>query len=377
MKGVKDVDIKKKRVLVRLDLDVPLLNGEIVSDARLREALPTLQLLLKSCKQLILLGHLGRPEGNDPSLSTQLVQERLSKLLKKPIKHLPFVLGELPDDKIILLENVRYYEEEERDDNAFAKQLASMADVYVNEAFATAHRKHASTHGILKHILGCAGLHFQEEVKHLSFKQKGNFIAILGGAKISTKFGMISTLASRANKVLLGGAMIFTFYKAKGYEIGKSLVEPDHVMTAKLLLNNQKVKLPVDVLVADEKTSDSAKVVEANAIPAAQIGLDVGPATTALFEELLVSADVVFWNGPLGYVENETFASGTEAMARYLSELSCTTIVGGGDTVAVIDKLGLRDKFTHVSSAGGAALAFIQHKTLPVISALNENDVEF
>jgi len=378
MKYVQDMNFTGKRVLARCDLDVPLQNGEIQNDTRLRELVPTLQKILETCSRLIILGHLGRPQQVDPSLSTKQLVPKLSELLGQTVTYVDFVVGkELPEEKIILLENVRFHPGEATNDPAFAQQLADYADVIVNEAFATGFRKHASITGILKFKRACAGLHFQTEMKHLTFNTKGKFVAILGGAKLSTKFGAINALATMTDKLLLGGAMIFTFYKAKGYEIGTSLLEPDQITTAKLLLNNPKIVLPVDVVIASDRNATEKTVVEPKAIPANKIGLDVGPDTVELFVDYVKGADVVFWNGPLGYVENDAFAAGTKEFAKMLSELSCTTVLGGGDTLAAIDKLGLREKFTHVSSAGGAALKFIQKKTLPVIKALDDNEVEF
>src|SRR3989339_454966 len=344
MRTIKDIDFDNKRVLIRVGFNVPLDDdGNVVSDIRIKESIPTIKYILEhNAKQIILMSHLGRP-----------------------------------DAKIIMLENLRFHKEEEKNDEHFAERLSKLADIYVNDAFADMHRAHASTVGITKFMPGCIGFLVEKELKYLTLKEiERPFVAILGGAKISTKILVIKELLKKVDYLLLGGAMIFTFYKAKGYEIGKSMFEEDFITEAKMLLNNEKVILPDDIVVAADKTEDSeTHVVNEHQIPKDMIGLDIGPESIQVFKDYLKKAKTVFWNGPLGYFELEKFGKSTRAIAEYLADSDKVVIIGGGDTEDAI--LPWKDQYTHVSTGGGASLEFISGKELPAIQALKENEIEF
>jgi len=373
MKTLQDFDFIDKRIILRADLDVPLDNGKIVDDFRLRTALATIKVILKQCRQLIIIGHAGRPNGPDSKLSLKSVAERFQALLGDEITFLDDCVQEsLPDSNIILLENLRFHKEEEENNEEFAKKLASYADIYVNEAFAVSHREHASIVGIPKHLPGCIGYQFEKELKFLKIENPERpFVAIIGGAKLETKLPCIAHLLGKVDNILLGGAMIFTFYKAKGYDVGKSLIDERRVADAKTLLNDPKLILPKDVMIADNPESKEARVVQADKIPSDKIGLDIGPASIEEFKQILNRARVIVWNGPLGYYENEVFAKATKDIAEALANLQpACTIIGGGDTAAVVDKLGIADKFTHVSTGGGSSLRLLGGKSLPGLDAL-------
>jgi len=376
-----DLDVTGKRVLVRLDLDVPLdEKGNIIDDTRLRAGIPTLKKLLeKGARQLIIIGHIDRPQGKyDETKSTKPIALRLMKLLGRTVQHVNDCIDiELPPTPIVVLENLRFHAEEEANDETFAQKLASHADVYVNDAFATTHRAHASTVGVTKYLPGGIGLQIEKELKHLQLTNpKRPFIALLGGAKLETKLPLIKRILPRVDKLLLGGAMIFTFYKAKGWETGTSLVDNNNLMMAKMLLHNEKLILPTDVVIAPSPDEgDKAKVVIAQGIPAGMKGLDIGPESIERFKQELSQARTIIWNGPLGYVEKEPFNKATEDIIRHIASLTSkgvTTIVGGGDSIKLVNKLGMASQFTHVSTGGGASMKLLEGQELVALKALEK-----
>jgi phosphoglycerate kinase len=381
MKTIKNMDFDNKRVIMRVDFNVPLdEEGNITSDTRIKEALPSIKYILEhNCRQLILMSHLGRPDGSIvEKLKMDRIAQRLEKLLGMMVVKLDDCIEiKVPDAKIIMLENLRFHAEEELNDAEFSERLSKLADVYVNDAFGTMHRAHASTAGITKYLPGCIGFLVEKELKYLNLQNAERpFIAILGGAKISTKFSVIKELLKKVDYLLLGGAMVFTLYKAKGYEVGKSLYEEQFLAEAKLLLNNEKIILPDDIRVARLKDDDKEPiVVQEFDMPPDMIGLDIGPDSVHIFKEYIKKAKTIFWNGPLGYFESPRFAKATNEIAEYLAGSEKTVIIGGGDTEDAI--LPWKDKFTHVSTGGGASLELISGKELPAIKALKENAIEF
>ncbi|MEM7770083.1 MAG: phosphoglycerate kinase [Cyanobacteria bacterium P01_E01_bin.6] len=388
-------DLSGKRVFVRADLNVPLNDqGGISDDTRIRASIPTIQDLISKGAKVILSSHMGRPKGkvNDAMRLTP-VSERLSELLGKPVTKcddcigddVASVVGAMQDGDVVLLENVRFYAEEEKNDPEFAKKLASVADVYVNDAFGTAHRAHASTEGVTKYLSpSVAGLLIEKELEYLKGaieEPKRPLAAIIGGSKVSSKIGVIETLLDKADKLLIGGGMIFTFYKARGLNVGKSLVEEDKLELAKTLEAKAKEKgvdllLPTDVVVADNFAPDAnAQTVSVENIPDGWMGLDIGPDSVKVFQEALKECKTVIWNGPMGVFEFDKFAAGTEAIAHTLAELTptgATTIIGGGDSVAAVEKVGVAEKMSHISTGGGASLELLEGKVLPGIAALND-----
>lgn len=391
---INDLRLKDKKVLVRVDFNVPLNEKkEVADDTRIVESLPTIKKILVEGGKAILMSHLGRPKGKDPNLSLAPVAKRLEKLLGKPVKFVDDCIGEnvekavydLKSGECLLLENLRFYPQEEKNDPEFAKSLAKLGDVYVNDAFGTAHRAHASTEGVTKYFKECAaGYLMQKELKYLSMalsQPKRPFVAILGGSKISGKIDVIKNLMDKVDILLIGGGMAFTFYKALGKEIGSSLVEMDKVELAKeILLEAGKKKvdleLPLDFVIAAEAKEDAVtKVVDKDSIPAGWKGLDIGPKTEELFKQKIEKANTVVWNGPMGVFEVDKFAKGTMAVAKEIAEVTrknAITIVGGGDSVAALAKANLQKKMTHVSTGGGASLEFLEGKTLPGIAALTD-----
>ncbi len=381
MRSVKEADVAGKRVLVRVGFDVPLKNGKVADDRRLKAALPTINLLRKKKAKIILISHLGRPNGvvvEDLRLAP--VAKSLSKLLKYPVLYEPDCIGsdveerarEMHDGDVLLLENLRFYPEEEANDNGFAQKLSAVADLYVNDAFSVSHRAHASVSAITQFLPSYAGISLESEVKMLSSllkNPKRPFIAIMGGAKVSDKIGVIESLLKKVDSILLGGAMMFTFYKALGYEIGKSRFEPDKVALARSLLKKgrKKIILPIDVVL------DSRKAVSAHKMPKSAVGLDIGPETQIIYAEIIREGKTIFWNGPMGMFEKKPFDKGTMAVAKAMAKSKGVTVVGGGDSVAAVEKAKLPDKFTHVSTGGGAALEFLEGKKLPGLAALDEN----
>ena len=386
-------ELRSKKVLVRVDFNVPMSKeneGQITDDKRIVESLPTIRKIISEGGKLILMSHMGRPKGEkNLKYSLRPIAMHLSELLDKPVlfaddcieESTEAIVNDLQDGDILLLENLRFYNEEEKNNPEFAKKLASYGDIYINDAFGTAHRAHASTEGVTKYIkTNAAGYLMEKELAYLS-KAIANpehpYAAVLGGSKISGKIDVIKNLLGKADKILIGGGMIFTFYKAMGYEIGKSLLEEDKVELAKELIAEAgtKLMLPVDVVCAD-KFENSAKfsTYKADSIPADMIGMDIGPETIKLFREELLKAKTIVWNGPMGVFEMDNFAKGTFEVAAALAEATkkgAVTVIGGGDSAAAIAKTGLEKQVSHVSTGGGASLEFLEGKTLPGVEALN------
>lgn len=393
-KTIRDISVSGKRVLVRVDFNVPLdKEKNIEDDTRIRESLPTISYLLSQGGKVILMSHLGRPKGKSPEFSLAPVAKRLSELLGKPVHFASDCIGTeaetavnaLQNGEVLLLENVRFYKEEEANNPEFAKKLAAFGDVYVNDAFGTAHRAHASTEGVTKFIeTSVAGFLIEKELKYLgeaTSNPKRPFVAILGGSKISGKIDVLEKLLEKVDTVLVGGAMIFTFFKAQGLSVGKSLVEDDKLDIAKTILDkaksrNVKLLLPTDVVVADKFERDAnAKTVSVNAIEDGWMGLDIGAETIKIYRQEILNAKTIVWNGPMGVFEMEKFAVGTFEIAKALAEATkngAVSVIGGGDSASAIVKAGLETAVTHVSTGGGASLEFLEGKTLPGIAALNE-----
>ena len=391
--SIENVDLKNKRVLVRVDFNVPLdENLQITDDIRITSSLPTIKKIILEGGKAILMSHLGRPKGKvNLKYSLKPAAERLSILLGKEVKLAPDCIGEevktlvnkMNGGDVLLLENLRFHEEEEKNDAAFAKKLSELGDVYINDAFGSAHRAHASTEGVTKFIKPCAsGYLMQKELDYLGTaiaNPQRPFAAILGGAKISGKIDVISNLLSKVDKLLIGGGMAFTFLKAQGKEIGKSLLEEEKIDLAKEVLekvknSNVKFLLPVDFIIADEFKNDSpSMIVKADSIPSDKMGLDIGPESIKLFSQELEKSKTIVWNGPMGVFEMDNFAKGTFAIAQVLADVTsknAVTIIGGGDSAAAISKAGLDDKVSHVSTGGGASLEFLEGKVLPGVDAL-------
>ncbi|KZV27598.1 phosphoglycerate kinase, chloroplastic-like [Dorcoceras hygrometricum] len=387
-------DLKGKKVFVRVDLNVPLDDKQnITDDTRIRAAIPTIKHLISNGAKVILSSHLGRPKGVTPKYSLAPLVPRLSELLGIQVVKADDCIGpeveklvaELPEGGVLLLENVRFYKEEEKNEPEFAKKLASVADLFVNDAFGTAHRAHASTEGVTKFLKpSVAGFLLQKELDYLVgavSSPKRPFAAIVGGSKVSSKIGVIESLLEKCDILLLGGGMIFTFYKAQGLSVGSSLVEEDKLDLATTLLAKAKDKgvnllLPTDVVIADKFAPDAdSKVVPSSAIPDGWMGLDIGPDSIKTFNDALETTNTVIWNGPMGVFEFDKFAVGTEAIANKLAELSkkgVTTIIGGGDSVAAVEKVGVANVMSHISTGGGASLELLEGKELPGVLALDE-----
>ena len=391
-KTVRDIDVTGKKVLVRCDFNVPLdkETGVITDNRRIRAALPTIQYLLDNNAKVILCSHLGRPKGEfNLKYSLKPVAEDLSKLLGQEVKLATDVVGEdasrlvseIKEGQAILLENVRFHSEEEENNPEFAKKLASFADIYVNDAFGTAHRAHSSTAGVADYLPAVSGFLIEKELKFLGSSLENPerpFVAILGGAKVSDKIGVIENLLEKVDTLIIGGGMAYTFYKAQGHSIGTSICEDDKIDLAKNILekaDKKKVKLllPIDNHVSLEYSNEAEdKYVDSEEIPDGYMGLDIGPKTIELYKDTLKTAKTVLWNGPLGVTEFSKFAEGTKAVAEILAESNATTIIGGGDSAAAIEKLGLADKMTHISTGGGASLEFLEGKVLPGIACLED-----
>jgi phosphoglycerate kinase len=388
---VKDLGaLKGVRIFVRVDYNVPIKEGRITDDTRIRASLPTLEFLLKGGAQLVLASHLGRPKkGPSPELSLRPVAGRLSELIGRPVIMATDCVGDdvrkaasaLAGGGVLLLENVRFHPEEEKNDPAFAKSLIadSGATVFVNDAFGTAHRAHASTEGVSRHVkVSVAGLLMEKELKYLGLAltaPERPFVAVLGGAKVSDKIQVIDNLLPRVDSLLIGGGMAYTFFRARGLATGKSLVEEDKVALAGELLGKAegKIHLPVDHVVASAFRADAEhRTVPASEVPEGWMGLDIGPATATLFGEEVRKAKIVLWNGPMGVFEMKPFAEGTLAVARAMADSSGTTIVGGGDSVAAITQMGLADQISHVSTGGGASLEFLAGDPLPGVVCLKD-----
>lgn len=393
-KTVKDIDVNGKKVLVRCDFNVPIDSetGKITDNRRIRAALPTIQYLLDHNAKVILCSHLGRPKGEfNLKYSLKPVAEELSKLLNKDVKLAKDVIGEsakeltanMKEGDIVLLENVRFHKEEEQNDPEYSKALASMAEIYVNDAFGTAHRAHSSTTGVADYLPAVSGFLIEKELEFLGGALENPahpFVAILGGAKVSDKIGVIENLLDKVDTLIIGGGMAYTFYKAQGHHIGTSICEEDKLDLAKSILEKAQEKgvkllLPVDNHVSSEYSNNGEeKMVNSTEIPDGFMGLDIGPKTIEKFEEAVKDAKTVVWNGPLGVCEFDKFATGTKAVATMLSKIDATTIIGGGDSAAAIEKLGLADKMTHISTGGGASLEFLEGKTLPGIACLQDKE---
>ncbi|MGK7887412.1 MAG: phosphoglycerate kinase [Crocosphaera sp.] len=387
-------DLAGKRVLVRVDFNVPFDNGAISDDTRIRAALPTIKELITNGAKVILCSHMGRPKGKVvDSMSLKPVAARLAELLGQAVTMCDDCVGEsvtaaiakLENGQVALLENLRFHSEEESNDPEFAKQLAANADLYVNDAFGTAHRAHASTEGVTHYLSpSVAGYLIEKELQYLQAtieNPQRPLVAIIGGSKVSSKIGVIETLLEKCDKLIIGGGMIFTFYKARGLSVGKSLVEDDKLELAKSLEAKAKEKgvdflLPSDVVLADNFAPDAnSKTVSVDSIEDGWMGLDIGPDSIKLFQEALSDCKAVIWNGPMGVFEFDKFAAGTEAIARTLAELTgtgTTTIIGGGDSVAAVEKVGVAEKMSHISTGGGASLELLEGKVLPGIAALDE-----
>ena len=387
-KTIYDVDVRGKRVLVRVDFNVPLQDGAVSDDTRIQAALPTLNYLLEHEAALILCSHLGRPKGKVvPELRMDPVAARLAELLGRPVQKLDDCVGPeveaavraMQPGDVVLLENTRFHPEEKGNDPEFARQLAALADLYVNDAFGSAHRAHASTEGVAHYLPAVAGLLMEKELEFLGRAVENPvhpYVAILGGAKISDKIGVIESLLQRCDRLLVGGGMANTFFRAMGFEMGDSLVEEDAVPTAQSLLKSSgaRIVLPVDVIIADEFDNDAhTRVVAPNEVTSGWRILDIGPKTVPTFESALDGARTVVWNGPLGVFEMSNFAQGTFAVARLLAGMDAVTIVGGGDSAAAVRQAGLVDEMTHVSTGGGASLELLEGKVLPGVAALMDD----
>lgn len=388
--SVKDIDLRAKRVFVRADLNVPLEDGRITDNNRVTAVIPTLKYILEQGGMPVVASHLGRPKGNvKPEFSLKPVSRELENLLGAKVIMLDDCAGAEVEEQVkqqkpgtvILLENLRFHPEEEANDRDFAQSLAALADVYVNDAFGTCHRAHASTAGICNFIPAAAGLLVEKEIEFLAgamTEPKRPFAAILGGAKVSGKLGVIENLLPQVDMLLIGGGMTYTFWAAMGRPVGKSLVEEDLIETAKVILNKaekmgKKIEFPVDFVVADRFDANAeTRVVPYDQIPDSWQALDIGPETVKRYRHILAEAGTIIWNGPLGVFEMDAFAEGTVQIARTLAESNAITIIGGGDSAAAASKAGVSDKITHVSTGGGASLELMEGKALPGIAALNE-----
>lgn len=390
-RNIQDIEVSNKRVLVRADFNVPLNEqNQITDDRRITEALPTINYLLKNNAKVILMSHFGRPKGKfNEKYSLKPVAERLKTLVDAKVTLAEDVIGDkvkeaaysMQPGEILLLENVRFYEQEEKNDPEFAKSLAELGEIYVNDAFGTAHRAHASTAGVANYLPSAIGLLIKKELDIMGkalVQPDRPFVAILGGAKVSDKIGVIENLLDKVDTLLIGGGMAFTFYKAMGYEIGKSLLEADKVDLAGEVLKkaeakNVKLMLPIDIVIAPEFNKDAPyQTVDADKMPTDQLGLDIGEKSREQFAKVIEEAKTVVWNGPMGVFEMPSFAKGTFALAEAMSHCKGTTIVGGGDSAAAVEQLGFADKITHISTGGGASLEFLEGKVLPGIDIINE-----
>lgn len=389
-KTIRDIDVSGKKVLVRCDFNVPqdLETGKITDNRRIKGAIPTIQYLIDNNAKVILCSHLGRPKGEvNEKYSLKIVAEELSNLLGREVKLAKDIVGEsakslvanMQDKDIVLLENVRFDAREEKNDKEFSKELASLADIYVNDAFGTAHRAHSTTAGVAEFLPAVSGFLIEKEIKFLGDALQNPerpFVAILGGAKVSDKIAVIENLLEKVDKLLIGGGMAFTFLKAQGHKIGKSICEEDKLDLARELLEKAKQKnveivLPIDSNITTEYSNDTEnKIVHSQDIPDGWEGLDIGPDTIDKFKSILRDAKTVMWNGPLGVCEFSKYEVGTKEIATELGNIEAVTIIGGGDSAAAIEKLGLADKMTHISTGGGASLEFLEGKVLPGIDCL-------
>ena len=391
-KTIKDVNWEGKKALVRCDFNVPLDGKTITDDTRIRAALPTIQYLSENGAAVVLMSHLGRPKGEaNPEFSLLPVVGRLSELVGKDVKFAPSdtvvdedvkkAVSDLKPGEILLLENVRFRKEEEKNDPEFSKELASLGDIFVQEAFGTAHRAHASTAGVADYIPCVSGFLIEKEVEFLGGaldNPERPFVAIMGGAKVSDKITVIENLLNKVDALLIGGGMMFTFYKAMGLEIGKSILDEEHIEVAASLIKKAEEKgvkllLPLDTVCAKEFSNDSeTAIVKRDEIPIDMMGMDIGPETVSLFKEEINKAKTVVWNGPMGVFEMSNFEFGTKAVAQALADSDCISIIGGGDSAAAVEQFGLADKMSHISTGGGASLEFLEGKVLPGIAVIED-----
>jgi phosphoglycerate kinase len=386
-KTVRDIDLKGKRVFIRVDFNVPMADGKVTDDKRIKASLPTIKYVLDQGGSAILASHLGRPKGGPaPEFSLRAASEVLAGLLGVPVKMAPDTVGpeveamarDLKPGEVLMLENTRFHKGEEKNDSELSKQMAALADVYVDDAFGSAHRAHASTEGITHYLPAVSGFLMEQELEYLGravANPEHPYIAILGGAKISDKILVVETLLSKADKLIIGGGMANTFLAAKGFDMQDSLVEEASVETAKSILakSGEKIILPVDAVIADKFDAEAnSQVVDVDKIPAGWRMMDVGPKTLDLYKRELDGAKLIVWNGPVGVFEMPKFAEGTFALARLLAESGATTVIGGGDSASAVKKAGVAKQMTHVSTGGGASLEFLEGRELPGVAALND-----
>lgn len=391
-KTIKDLDLSGKRVLVRVDFNVPLQEGQITDDTRILAALPTIEYLIDKDAKVILMSHLGRPQGKaNPDMSLQPVAKRLGQLLGKDVlfagsdavvdDSVRTILKDMQDGDVALLENTRFRPEEQKNTPDFSKDLASLGEIFVNDAFGTAHRSHCSTVGVAEYLPAVSGFLLEKEIEYLG--QAVNepdrpLLAIMGGAKVADKIILIENLLKKVDVLLIGGGMAYTFLKARGYEVGQSLLDEDNIEVAKNLMEKAeagevKLLLPIDCICADQISEDaSPKAYPADRLPGDQMGLDIGPATIELFDSEIRKAGTVVWNGPMGVFEIDKFAQGTKKIAESLAAAKATTVIGGGDSAAAVKKFGLTEAMTHVSTGGGASMEFLEGRELPVLAALQD-----
>ena len=391
-KTVKDINVQGKRIIARCDFNVPMKDGAITDDIRIVAALPTIKYLVEQGAKVILMSHMGRPDG-EPNMKYTLkpVADRLSELLGQEVLFIssPVVVDDevkaaaegLAEGQVMLLENVRFRKEETKNGADFAKELASLADIFVNDAFGTAHRAHSSTAGVADYLPAVSGFLIEKEVEFLGNaveNPKRPFVAIMGGAKVGDKIPVIENLLKKVDTLIIGGGMSYTFYKAEGLEIGTSILDKDSLELAPQLLKKAeeagvKMLLPIDVVVADDFNNDAkSAIVDKDAIPADMMGMDIGPKTVELYKAAIAEAETIVWNGPMGVFEMENFAKGTRAIAEALAESKAVTVIGGGDSAAAVEQFGLADRMTHISTGGGASLEFLEGKILPGVAVLED-----
>ncbi|HJR79848.1 MAG TPA: phosphoglycerate kinase [Anaerolineales bacterium] len=386
-KTVRDIDLKGKRVLMRVDFNVPMQDGKVTDDKRIRASLPTIQYVLNQGASLILMSHLGRPKGGpDPEFSLRPASEVLASLMGRPVKMAPDTVGpeveamakDLKPGEVLMLENTRFYPGEEKNDLELAKQMAALGDVYVNDAFGSAHRAHSSTEGVAQFLPAVSGFLMEQELEYLgraTSNPERPYIAILGGAKISDKIAVVDNLLAKADKLIIGGGMANTFLAAKGYNMQDSLVETASIEKAKSILDTSgdQLLLPIDAVIADKFEEEAnMQVVDVDMIPAGWRMMDIGPKTVEAFQTALKDAKLIVWNGPMGVFEMPKFAEGTFAIAKILADSGATTVIGGGDSASAVKKAGVAKQMTHVSTGGGASLEFLEGKALPGVAALME-----